>query len=248
MEITIKSVWMKTEVEVNDNLKIHDLIQSMYKQHELVFHYYNNIYLLVGNIMVPLDACKTVFESGISDGDTIYVEDVSLFGGGGPELFIINFVIGLLSGLSAQFVYNKVNKRTKSTLSQDHILQILDIFKMKQEKEVITGRKFKLMPSFIRRKIFCNETVKVILRELQEWYSICSEIGPELLVRFEEKRIWTVEELTASTGFKAQIIEECLNKLEYFGKVKEFKSICPHIFESEVHLTLKIDSLLRRYV
>lgn len=49
MKILIKSIWMETEIEVDESLKIHDLIQFIYKQYEMDFSNHNSIYLWVGN-------------------------------------------------------------------------------------------------------------------------------------------------------------------------------------------------------
>jgi len=69
----------------------------------------------------------------------------------------------------------------------------------------------------------------------------------KLLVRFEEKKIYTVEELSTSTGFAEEEIEECLMALKQRGKVLEFISVCPHIFESIINLSFEITHILHKY-
>ncbi|MGD2249113.1 MAG: hypothetical protein PVF58_11970 [Candidatus Methanofastidiosia archaeon] len=243
---------MVTEVEVDDNLRIHDLVQTISQQYKMHFDYHDNIYLLIGNTIIPLDACKTLYESGITEGDVIFIDSKYLSsilgGGGGIEPLIMNLVISLISGLSAQFIYNKVRKNTKIGFSHEHISQLLKLFEKKVVMRNVTDKRTKLVPKFIRRNKFCDEAAKIIINETKDWESICGKIGPELLVRFEEKKTYTAEELTTSTEFARFEIEKCLMALKQHGKILEFISVCPHIFESIINLSSRIAHVLYKYI
>lgn len=247
MRIVVRLVWTMTEVEVDESVRIHDLIQSMSEQYKMHFNYHDDVSLLVGNTMISLDACKTVYESGISEGDTILINS-SCGAVGGIEPLIMNLIIGLISGLSAQFIYDKVKKHTEINFSAKQISQLLNLFEKELEMKAVADKRIRFMPRFIRRKKFCDEVIEIILNEMEAWESICGKIGPELLVKFEEKKTRTAEELSTSTGFARSEIEKYLMALKQHGKVLEFISVCPHIFESMVNLSSRIAHVLWNYI
>lgn len=255
------SDWREIEISVDENLRIYDSVVSIYKQLDRDFSYLDEIYLLKDKKWdgewVLLDACKTISESEITSRDIICIEKYNPKGGGGFELALQSFIIGLLSGLSAQFVYDLLKKDKNYQMSQEYMYRLLNIFEERSMNKRGKSRRPRLqgrfnwkefIPYFIRRKMFCSHAVKLVLSELEEWQSICGRIGPELLLKFQEKEDWTIDDLIAVTGYGKTKIEEALRELRFFRKVREYKSVCPHIFESEINFYWKIEHLSRKYL